>query len=97
MNRRNNARQRRGNEADLIFGGRNAGRIQRRVNQSYWNQTDNNRRNLIIAAISNVENMNTGDERRDTMLREVLGYLNLALNRLDYYEMGEFLMSLIQY
>ena len=95
MNRRNNARQRRGNEADLALDGRNAGRIQRRDNQSYWNQTDNNRRNLIIAAISNVENMNTGDERRDTMLREVLGYLNLALNRLDYYEMGESLMSLI--
>ena len=89
MNRRNNTRQRRGNEADLPFGHRNAGRIQRRINQGHWNQTDNNRRNLIIAAMSNVENMNTGDERRDAMLRDVLGYLNLALNRLDRYDMGK--------
>ena len=89
--RRNNARQRRLNGPDLPLGRRNAGR--RRINQSLWNQTDNNRRNLIIAAMSNIESLDTGDERRDVMLREVLGNLNSALNALDRYEMGKSLKS----
>ena len=95
MNRRYNLRQRRPNGADRPLGHRNAGRIQRRTNQSHWNQTDNNRRNLIIAAISNVESINTGNVRRDAMLRDVLGYLSSALDALDRYEMGKSLKSLI--
>ena len=39
--------------------------------------------------ISNVEDMDTGDVRRDDMLREVYGHINAALNAFDRYEMSK--------
>ena len=39
--------------------------------------------------ISNVEDMDTGDVRRDAMLREVNGYIDAALNAIDRYEMSK--------
>lgn len=92
MNRRIarvDARQRRLNGNDQPLGRRNAGRIQRRNNQRNWNQTDNFRRNGLMRLISNVENLDTGDVRRDAMLREVNGYIDAALNAIDRYEMND--------
>jgi len=92
MNRRIarvHARQRRLNGNDQPLGRRNPGRIQRRNNQRNWNQTDNFRRNGLMRLISNVEDMDTGDVRRDDMLREVYGHINAALNAIDRYEMSK--------
>ena len=40
--------------------------------------------------LSNVEGMDTGDDRRDAMNRDIYGYVDAALNAINRYEMGKF-------
>ena len=89
MNRRNVRQWRLNSNRDQLLGRENAGRIQRRINQRNWNQIDNYRRNLLMRLLSNVDNMDTGDARRDAMNRDVYGYVDAALNAIDRYETGE--------
>ena len=88
MNNRN-VRQPRLNGNDQPLGRRNNGRIQRRG--QFFNRTDMNRRNLLIAVLSNVEDLEIGDERRNNMVREVFRHVDAALNVMDQFEMGELL------
>ena len=83
-------RQRRPNgNRDQPLGRGNAGRFQRRINQRNWNKIDNYRRNLLMRLLSNVDNMDTGDARRDAMNRDVFGYVDAALNAINRYEIGK--------
>ena len=68
--------------------GQNPGRIQSR-NQRYFNRVDMNRRNLLIAVLSNVDDLEIGDERRNTMVREVFRHVDAALNVMNQFEMGK--------
>ena len=89
MNRRIARQRRPDGNPDQPLGRGNAGRIQRRINHRNWNQIDNYRRNLLMRLLSNVEDMDTGDARRDAMNRDVYGYVDAALNAIDRFEMGK--------
>ena len=90
MNNRN-TRQQRLNRNDQLLGrnhGQDPGRIQRR-NRSFLNRIDLNRRNLLMAVLSNVD-LETGDEGRDRMNREVTRHAIAALNAINRFEGGKF-------
>ena len=90
MNRRIIRQRRLNGHRDQPLGRGNAGRINRRIDQRNWNRTDNYRRNLLMRLLSNVEGMDTGDDRRDAMNRDIYGYVDAALNAINRYEMGKF-------
>ena len=96
MNNRNSHQQRL-NGNDQLLGRRNngqyPGRIQRR-NQGFFNRMDMNRRNLLMAVISNVD-MEAGDERRNIMNREVARHVISALNAIDRFEGGKFYHTIL--
>ena len=87
-----NTRQQRLNRNDQLLGrnhlGPDPGRIQGR-NRSLLNRIDMNRRNLLMAVLSNVD-LETGDEGRDRMNREVTRHAIAALNAINRFEGGKF-------
>ena len=90
MNRRIIRQRRLNGNRDQPLGRGNGGRIHRRIDQRNWNRTDNYRRNLLMRLLSNVEGMDTGDDRRDAMNRDIYGYVDAALNAINRYEIGKF-------
>ena len=92
-----NTRQQSLNENDQLLGrnnGQHPGRIQRR-NQGFFNRMDMNRRNLLMAVLSNVD-METGDERRNSMNREVFRHAIAALNAIDRFEGSKFYHTILR-
>ena len=71
------------------FGRGNSGRINIQMNQRSWNQFNNYRKDLLMRLLSNVDGMDTGDDRRDSMHRIVNERVGAALNAINQYLYGK--------